>query len=119
MDEVRSRLNLEMSAEELASMISAKAVDNTRVLQISVTDTDPQRAADIANCVYAVASEQMKEIVNVETVHLVYEAEAPQNKSGPNLVRNVALVTMFGTVLCLCILTVIHVLNEKSVQEKT
>ena len=118
MDEVLSRLNLDMSADELASMVSAKAVDNTRVLQISVTDTDSQRAADIANCVCAVASEQMKEIVNVEAVKLVYAAEVPQNKSGPNHVRNIALATMFGTVLCLCILTVLHVLDEKSVQKK-
>lgn len=112
MDEVRSRLKLDMSADKLASMVSAKAVDNTRVLQISVTDTDPQRAADIANCVCAVASEQINKMVNVETVHLVYEAKVPQNKSGPNLVNNIALLTMFGTILCLCILTIMHVLDE-------
>jgi len=111
-DEVVERLDLDISSNQLISMISVKAVDNTRVLQISVVDTDPQRAADIANCVREVASEQIKEIVNVEAVNLVYEAKVPQNKSGPNLVKNTVLVAMFGLILCVGILTVVFVLDD-------
>lgn len=111
-DEVIKRLNLDISAGRLMNMISVKSVDNTRVLQISVVDTDPQRAADIANCVQQVASEQIKEIVNVEAVNLVYEAKVPQNKSGPSLVKNTTLAALLGVLLCVGALTVIYVLDD-------
>lgn len=111
-DEVIKRLNLDISTGKLTSMISVKSVDNTRVLQIGVVDTDPKRAADIANCVREVASEQIKEIVNVEAVNLVYEAKVPLHKSGPSLVKNTALAAIFGVVLCVGVLTVIYALDD-------
>ena len=40
-----------MSATDLAGMISASAPLDTVLITLTVTDTDPQRAADIANAV--------------------------------------------------------------------
>ena len=94
------------------NMISVKSADNIRVLQISVRDTEPKRAADIANCVREVASEQIREIVNVEAVDLVYEAKVPQYKLGPSLVKNTALAAIMGMVLCISILTILCVLDD-------
>ncbi|MBV9578097.1 MAG: polysaccharide biosynthesis tyrosine autokinase [Chloroflexi bacterium] len=43
-----------MTADELGQAVSAKPVTNTQLLRISVDDTDPVRAADLANSVVAV-----------------------------------------------------------------
>lgn len=110
--EVIEKLNLNMSVSQLASKISVSAINNTRVLQIVVVDTHPQRAADIANCVREVSSTQIKSIMDVDAVNLVYSAEVPTHKSGPSLSRNALLAAVLGSVLVVCILLVIYVMDD-------
>ena len=110
--EVINRLGLNMSVGELSGKISVTAIDNTRVLQIVVVDYHPQRAADIANCVREVASAQIKQIMAVDAVNLVYEAEVPQGKSGPSLSKNTVIGGMLGVVLAVGILVVIYMLDD-------
>ena len=107
-DEVIEQLGLDMSPSDLESMISVSAIDSTRILQIDVVDTDPQRAADIANCVREIASRRIKEIMDVDAVNLVREASVPQNKSGPSIAKNTALCGIVGLILILGILVVIY-----------
>lgn len=110
--EVINRLKLDMSVSELTNKISVSAIDNTRVLQIVVVDNKPQRAADIANCVREVASSQIKAIMDVDAVNLVYEAEVPSHKSGPSLSKNTAIAAILGAVLAIGILVVIYLLDD-------
>jgi capsular polysaccharide biosynthesis protein len=111
-DEVIDRLGLDLTSGQLKDMISVSTVGNTRVLQIEVVDTDPQRAADIANCVQQVARNQLKEILNVEAVNLVYEAKVPQQKSGPSLLTNTALAALLGLILCVGVQVVLYTLDD-------
>lgn len=111
-DMVISELGLDMSSGELAKAISVTAPDNTRVVQISVVDTDPQRAADIANAVYRIASEQIRKIMDVDAVSLVYAAKVPQSPSSPSLPRNVAIAAVLGFAAVVGILTVIYLLDD-------
>lgn len=98
-------LDLDMSHEILSEKISISAEENTRLLQISVTDTDAQLAADIANCVRQVASEQMKEIMEIDAVKLVYEAKAPEEPSSPDVLKNTILASAMGFLLAVSILS--------------
>lgn len=110
--EVIEQLGLNMTVAELTNKISVSAIDSTRVLQIVVVDNDPQRAADIANCVRAVSSAQIKAIMDVDAVNLVYAAEVPESKSGPSLTKNTALAAIVGVVLAIGILVVIYLLDD-------
>lgn len=110
--EVISTLDLDLNTKELSEMIQVTAPDNTRILQISVTDTDPQRAADIANSVREVASKQIKEIMDVDAVNLVYTAETPGKPSGPSLLKNTLIVMLLGLAATVGVLAVIYVLDD-------
>lgn len=110
--EVIDQLKLNMTPEQLAGKINVTAPDNTRVLQINVTDTDPQRAANIANAVREVAALQIKQIMDVDAVNLVYEAEVPSEPSSPNVKRNVALAAVLGVIVTIGILAVVFVLDD-------
>ena len=110
--EVISKLGLDMKPETLSKKIQVTSPDNTRVLQISITDTNPQLAADIANCVREVASEQIQEIMAVDAVKLVYVAETPMEPSGPNTMRNTALAGILGLVIVVGIYAVIFILDD-------
>lgn len=110
--EVVSRLGLDMTYQELAEKISVTAPDNTRVLQISVTDTNAQRAASIANTVREVAGSQIKEIMDVDAVNLVYAAEVPEEQSSPNVMKNTVLAAALGLIAAVGILAVIFIMDD-------
>lgn len=107
-DEVENILGL----DKLTASISVSAESNTRILQISVTDTDPQRAANIANTVREVASTQIKEIMDVDAVNLVYAAEVPKAPSSPNVMRNTVLAAALGMIAAIGVLAVIFILDD-------
>ena len=98
-DVVVDTLELDMSHEELAGKIRVSAEGNTRVLQISVTDADALLAAEIANCVRDVASEQIKRILEIDAVNLVYEAKAPDEPTSPNVMKITVLGAAVGLIL--------------------
>lgn len=110
--EVIETLGLDMTIKDLSEMVSVSAIDSSRVLQIVVVDTDPQRAADIANCIREVAGKQIKDIMDVDAVNLVYEAEAPTTKSGPSTMKNTAIAALLGMVVCAGIFVVIYLLDD-------
>lgn len=111
-NEVIEQLGLKMSASQLAKQISVSAIDSTRILQIEVVDTDPKRAADIANCTREISSRQIKEIMDVDAVNLVYEASVPQERSGPNLGKNTVLATFVGFVLTLGVMLIFYAVDD-------
>ena len=107
-------LELDMSNEELSSRIRVSAEENTRVLQISVTDSNAQLAADIANCVREAAMEQIISILDIDAVKLVYEAKAPEEPSSPNVLKNTVLASATGLLLSVSILSGGFYLTEAS-----
>ena len=110
--EVIKLLNLNMDHEELAEKISVTAPDDTRILQISVTDTSAQRAADIANTVRDVAVTQIKEIMDVDAVNVVYAAEVPTDPSSPSVMKNTAIAAILGLVAVIGVYVVIFLLDD-------
>ncbi len=110
--EVVDHLGLTMSAAQVAGKVSVTAIENTRVLQINVVDTDPQRAADIANAVREISSRQIKAIMDVDAVNLVFEAEAPTYPTGPNGSRNTTLAMILAVALAVGFFVVIFLLDD-------
>lgn len=110
--EVAKNLNLDMTNKELAEMIEVTAPDNTRVLQISVTDTDARRAADIANQVRDVATEQIKRIMAVDAVNLVYAAEIPEEPSSPSVVKNTVIAAVVALMLASGVYVTVFLLDD-------
>lgn len=111
-DEVISNLGLNMTSGQLAHAITVTSPDNTRIVQIDVVDTDPQRAADIANAIYRIASKQIQTFMKADAVSLVYAAKVPVSPSSPSLSRNVIISAALGLVIALGVLVVIYILDD-------
>lgn len=110
--EVITELGLDMTPEQLSAQISVTAPNDTRVLQISVTNANPQRAADIANAIQKVATLQIKEIMDVDAVNVIYEADVPDKPSSPNVKRNTVLAAMLGLIASVGVLTIIFLCDD-------
>lgn len=110
--EVVKQMNLNMTPEALSSKISVSAPKETRVLQINVTDGDPQLAADIANKVCQVAIQELKRLTDADAVQQVYEAEVPVHSVSPGVKKVVVLAAICGLVVSFGIMTIMFVLDD-------
>lgn len=68
LERVISNFNLEMSYGQLAYMISVTPVNETQILNLSVQDTNPERARDIANQILVASTDEVKRITKANGV---------------------------------------------------
>lgn len=104
---------LSMSASELSKDIAVTIPTDTRVISISVTDTDAQRACDIANTVREVAAEKIKAVTKVDDVTTLESATKPSHPSSPNVKKNAAIGALAGVFLAIVGILVAEVLDDR------
>lgn len=110
--EVVNRLGLNVSPSYISDRITVSSENNTRIIQIEYTDTDPQRAATILNTVLDVATVQIQEIVNADVVSVVYEARVPTSPMPTTVTRDTILAAAIGALLCIGVLVVIFLMDD-------
>lgn len=104
---------LSMSAGALSGEITVTIPTDTRVISISVTDTDAQRASDIANTVREVAAEKIKAVTKVDDVTTLESATKPSHPSSPNVKKNAVIGALAGTFLAIVGILVAEVLDDR------
>lgn len=104
---------LSMSAGQLSGEISVNIPTDTRVISISVTDTDAQRACDIANTVREVAAEKIKAVTKVDDVTTLESATKPSHPSSPNVKKNAAIGFLAGAFVAIVGILVAEVLDDR------
>lgn len=104
---------LSMSAGELSKDIAVTIPTDTRVISISVTDTDAQRACDIANTVRQVAAEKIKAVTKVDDVTTLESATKPSHPSSPNVKKNAVIGALAGVFLAIVGILVAEVLDDR------
>ncbi len=110
--EVIDELGLKMSAGAMAGRISVDQRGMTRVIQISVTDPNPQMAMDIANTVAEVFKRKVIEIMQVENVQVIDKAELPMFPVSPNKQMNYMVGIILGLVISIGIIFLIEFLDD-------
>lgn len=104
---------LSMSAGQLSGEIAVNVPTDTRVISISVTDTDAQRACDIANTVREVAAEKIKAVTKVDDVTTLESATKPSHPSSPNVKKNAAIGALAGVFLAIVGILVAEVFDDR------
>lgn len=110
---VISQENLSLSTSELSNMISVNIPTDTRVISISVEDTDAQEASDIANTIREVAAEKIKSVTKVDDVTTLESATKPSYPSSPNVKKNAAIGALAGVFLAVVGILVAEVLDDR------
>lgn len=109
---VIEKLGLKMTPEALGKRIVVGSEDNTRVLHLEYTDTNPERAALILNEICAEAASQIQTVMKVDAVTQLYAAEVPTSPSSAGPGRDALLFGLIGAVMAIAILVVIFLLDD-------
>lgn len=80
-----------ITEEDLGGMVSISAVNETRIIDIAVTNEDPVKAARIADSVAAAFSEQISALYNIQNINVIDKAEVPKAPIAPTKKKNVAM----------------------------
>ena len=111
-EEVIDTLGLEYTYEQVVGMIGLSVVNNTRIVKISATSTDPYEAMQISNEMARVSKIQLPKVMDAPAPTIVEEAVLPAYKSSPSLSRNVMMGAMLLLVLVLGVLTVFYLMDD-------
>lgn len=119
LEKVIRELELEMSPSSLAGSINVGSIDDTQVVKITVTDTDPTRAADIANTTAKVFIKEIPNIMGFEDVRVLSEAKInplPINEDNQNKIIIAAFI--FGIIAGIGLIFLIDSLDDSIKSEK-
>lgn len=113
MSDVVAKNKLQITPGELAKKISVDAPKDTRIISITVTDKDPQKASDLANAVREVSADKIKEVTKIEDVTTLEQAEAALTPSSPNVFKNSVLAALLGLILAVGGVVLIELMDDR------
>lgn len=90
-EKVISNLDLDYTYTDMASMLSVTNTSDTRMLDITVTNPDPEEAAAIANEYADVGAKYISEKMKTDEPTLMSSARVPENPFSPNKAKNILL----------------------------
>ncbi len=93
--------------------IQVSSETTTRVITLSVTGSDPQGTANVANALAKSISDVAQEVMNVESVNVIDEAATPEAPSGPNRLLYVAVAAMAGLFASVAIVVLMDVIDTR------
>ncbi|MCD8023460.1 MAG: Wzz/FepE/Etk N-terminal domain-containing protein, partial [Lachnospiraceae bacterium] len=87
LSEVIEETGVSYTYEQLSSMISTSAINDTEVFRVTVTSSDPEEAAMLANAIAEIAPDEIMEVVSGSSVKVVEYARIATTISSPNCSR--------------------------------
>lgn len=111
-EKVISNLDLDYTYTDMASMLSVTNTSDTRMLDITVTNPDPEEAAAIANKYADVGAKYISEKMKTDEPTLMSSARVPENPFSPNKAKNILLGFVVGFVLACAVVVLRTMLDD-------
>lgn len=111
LDKVIAEMELDITTQQVRSMLSAAAVGETEMFRISVTAPDPKLAADLANAIAAVAPDEITAIIEGSTAKVIDYAKVPKQKASPNYTTNTIIGAAVGAILAVLVILLQNMLD--------
>lgn len=111
-DEVIKNLNLDMSYKEFREKVNVNLVKDTEIIKLEVMDTNPVLAAEIANETAQVFMENVKDIMMVENVQVIDEAQVPDIPIKPRPSLNMVIAGVLGLMVSIFLVFLLEYLDS-------
>lgn len=119
LEQVIAELDLEETYEELSNKISVSAVNNTEIIKITVADSNPIEAKNVANVTANFFSKEVVKLYNMNNVNVLDEANEANEPYNINISKQVIIYFFIGIIIALSILFIIFYFDRtiKSVEQ--
>ena len=111
-------LDLDMTYGKLYKMVEVTSVDSTQIMQITVTDTDAERAGEIVQTIADIVPDVLVEKVGAGSCKTVSDVSINPNKVFPQTKKYVVMAGLLGAVLVCGVLVLAHLLHDTVVDDE-
>ena len=113
-DRVKSDVASELGLDDLEDYkLDITSATTTRVITLSVTGKDPQMSAQVANAIVRVVSNVASEVMQIQSVNVIDDADVPTEPSGPRRLLYGAVAAMAGLFLAVAIVVMRDMLDTR------
>lgn len=100
LDQVVEELDFKLPTEDLAKKIDISSAEDSQVVTVVVTDSDPKLAKNIANTTVRIFQKEIPDLMNVDNVKILSSAELSSDPVpvSPNKALNIAIAMILGAV---------------------
>ena len=113
LQEVISNLNIQgLTEENLKKSITVNQKSATEILEIKVTNANPNYAEIIANKTTEVFSKKVGEIFKINNVYIVDKAEASQTPSNINHTKDIVIFMFVGIVIACGYILLVNMIDD-------
>ena len=109
---VIKQLNLDLTAEELSKKITVSKVNDTEIIRIKVSDTNPETATLLTNTIADVFKKEIKNIMEIDNVSTIDTAQVPECPVKPNKIMNMAIAGVFGMMVSVGLAFILEFLDR-------
>ena len=111
--EVIDSLNIHnLNEKTLKNGIKVSAVTDTEMIKITVTNANPNNAEIIANKIAEVFSDKIADIYKINNVYVVDKAEASQEPSNINHIKDIVIFMLIGIVIACGYVLLINMIDN-------
>lgn len=110
--QVISNLGIEDKEGSLRGNVSVAAETGTDIIKIRVLNTDSKKAADIANEMAVVFTEEVKRLYGIDNVNILDAAEPNNVPSNINLTKTMIIFGAVGLIIAVAYIFVIYMLDN-------
>ena len=124
LNQVIDKLSLDYNYSGLASKISVGEVGDTSIIKISVTDSDSSLAAEIANTIAEVFSQEIVTLLKIENISIIDKAEVSTVASSTSTIKIITIATIAGAFISVAIIFILFYFdttlkNEEDIERLT
>ena len=112
LEPVINKLNLDMSYEGLKNSVSISNAQDTRLVEISVTNPSPELASEIADEIALTTIDKVAEVMKTDKPSLVEKAFVPTSPVSPSLPKNVVLGALLMAIVVVGVIVVKYLLDD-------
>ncbi|KGP74554.1 YveK family protein [Pontibacillus yanchengensis] len=101
LDEVVDQMGLDITSGQLKQKLNVNSEQNSQVVTVTVTDSNADKAATIANTTVETFQEKIPNLMNVDNVSVLSKANVGSNPSqvSPKPVLNIAIAFVVGAMI--------------------
>lgn len=113
LNEVEDSLDLNCGYEELSDKVNVSSINKTQIISVSVQDTNPKRAAEIANAIPTAFQQEVKRITEANDVKVIDKAVVPNQPTKPNKATIIAISAILGIMISLFVIFLLEYIGSK------
>lgn len=113
LNDVIEEADLDYTYEELSGMISAEAVNDTEIFEVTVTSPIPEEAELITNTIVEILPDKVAEVIDGCSVRTVDFAVTPVTPVSPNIAKYTLYGILIGMFISCAIIVLLELLDTQ------